>query len=186
MPTSVISDPLRNFKFHVIIPRSNAPVIGFPRFGFMNVSGLAIQNEVTPYREGGDNTTTRKLPGQSDFGPITFSRGVAFGTLDEMFWFKQIFSVIQGAGSGFAGQNFRSDFVVNVLDHPVTAGAGSGAPGQPSLVRAKFRVYNAWPMSIAWSDLDAGGSGVLVQQVTLAHEGFDFDLANDWLAYLPE
>lgn len=186
MPSAILSDPLRNFKFHVIIPRPNSAPMGYPRFGFMSVSGLAVQNEVTPYREGGDNTTTRKLPGQSDFGPLTLSRGMMFGTWDEIAWFQSIFSVVQGAGTGRTGDNFRSDFVINVLDHPVTVGAGSGAPGTPSAVRAKFTVYNAWPMSLAFSDLDAGGSGVLVQQMTLAHEGFTPSVANDYLNYLPE
>jgi hypothetical protein len=56
-----------------------------------------------------------------------------------------------------------------VLDHPVNG------PKVP--VKAIYRVYNAWPTAIAFSDLDAGANAVLMQQVTLAHEGFDHKLA---------
>lgn len=45
----------------------------------MAVSGLSITTEVIPYREGGMNTTTQKMPGQSDFSPLTLSRGLAAG-----------------------------------------------------------------------------------------------------------
>jgi phage tail-like protein len=47
--------------------------------GFMSASGLNITTEVIPYREGGMNTTTQKMPGQSDFAPITLSKGLIVG-----------------------------------------------------------------------------------------------------------
>jgi hypothetical protein len=31
---------------------------------------------------------------------------------------------------------------------------------------------------VAFSDLDAGANAIIVQQMTLAHEGFEFKLAN--------
>jgi len=40
-------------------------------------------------------------------------------------------------------------------------------------------VYNAWPTALAYSDLDAGANQLLIEQMTLAHEGFDFGLANN-------
>src|SRR5262252_11247081 len=98
------SDPLRNFRFLVTItsPNSTAVPTTIGRMGFMAVSGLAVNNEVIPYREGGNNTTTRKMPGQSDFGPLTLTRGfmaapIVIGTADigtgrdEIYkWFTQI------------------------------------------------------------------------------------------------
>ena len=44
---------------------------------------------------------------------------------------------------------------------------------------AWYRVYNAWPTALAYSDLDAGANQLLIEQMTLAHEGFDFDLASN-------
>jgi len=161
------TDPLRNFKFNVHIMHPN--IDGFASLGFMTVSGLNITTEVIPYREGGMNTTTQKMPGQSDFAPITLSQGVAVGKGPMWAWMKELFTVQQGTGTGAPGKDFRATVDIMVLDHPVTTNT---VP-----VKAIYRVYNAWPTSIAFSDLDAGANAVLMQQLSLAHEGFDFKLA---------
>lgn len=160
------SDPLRNFKFTVSIRH---PKAGFGQMGFMSVSGLNITTEVIPYREGGMNTTTQKMPGQSDFAPITLSRGLAVGEDAMMKWMRELFTVVQGRGTGDAGNDFRSTVDIAVKAHPVTKGK---VP-----TKAAFRVYNAWPTSVAFSDLDAGANAIVIQQMTLAHEGFEMLLA---------
>ncbi|MFE2101081.1 phage tail protein [Streptomyces sp. NPDC059468] len=165
----IATDPLRNFKFQVQI--QHPTLKNFARMGFMSVSGLNVTTEVIPYREGGMNTTTQKMPGQSDFAPITLSKGLAVGDTQMMDWMKQLFTVMQGQGYGKAGDNFRVNVDVYVLDHPVTSG------NTPA--KAGFRIYNAWPTAVAFSDLDAGANAIVVQQMTLAHEGFDFKLATD-------
>src|ERR1700691_3690146 len=141
------TDPLRNFKFVVTIqPPSGAAI----SMGFMSISGLNITVDVIAYREGGYNTTTQKMPGQADFSPITLSRGVAVGNTVDYTWMQQLFTVLQGTGSAGSGNNFRWQVLVQILDHPVTAATVS--------VKAEFLIYNAWPTSIAWSDLDAGAN----------------------------
>lgn len=162
------TDPLRNFKFNVNI--LHPTIKGFASLGFMTVSGLNVTTEVIPYREGGMNTTTQKMPGQSDFAPITLSQGVAVGSGPLWQWMQKLFTVMQGTGTGFPGEDFRATVDIMVLDHPVTT------PQVP--VKAIYRVYNAWPTSIAFSDLDAGANAVLMQQMSLAHEGFDMKLAS--------
>ena len=164
------TDPLRNFKFLVDIAHPTIPSFGGASMGFMSVSGLNITTEVIPYREGGMNTTTQKMPGQSDFAPITLSRGVIVGDAKMLDWMKQLFTVQQGTGFGGAAIDFRANMLIKVLDHPATVG--------PVPVKAIFKVYNAWPTAIAFSDLDAGANAILVQQMTLAHEGFDYNLAS--------
>lgn len=164
------TDPLRNFKFLVNIMHPGIP--GFASIGFMSLSGLNITTEVIPYREGGMNTTTQKMPGQSDFAPITMSKGLAVGDYHGITWMKELFTVIQGTGTGAAGSDFRHTVDVKVLDHPVTK--GSDIP-----VKAAYRIYNAWPTAIAWSDMDAGANAIVVQQMTMAHEGFDFKVARN-------
>lgn len=161
------TDPLRNFKFNVNIIHPN--ISGFATMGFMTVSGLNITTEVIPYREGGMNTTTQKMPGQSDFAPITLSQGVAVGAGPMWSWVQELFTVMQGTGTGDPGKDFRATVDIMVLDHPVTT------PLVP--VKAIYRVYNAWITSMAFSDLDAGANAVLMQQISLAHEGFDYRLA---------
>lgn len=165
----IATDPLRNFKFQVSISHPKK-AYGGAKLGFMSVSGLNITTEVIAYREGGMNTTTQKMPGQSDFAPITLSKGVIIGDQRMLDWMLQIFSVQQGAGTKASGADFRATMVINVMDHPVTMG--------PVPVKAAFKVFNAWPTAVAFSDLDAGANAILVQQMTLAHEGFQYKLAS--------
>lgn len=180
MTRPLASDPLRNFRFQVQINHPNIP--SFPRMGFMSVSGLSIANEVIPYREGGNNTTTRKMPGQSDFGPIAFGRGMmsapvvggggaGVGTSEAWDWFTQIFSVLEGQGNGKYGAEFRCSVDIDILHHPITKGPGSPLDPTPA-IKARIQVFNAWPMGLSWSDLDAGGNAVIIENLTLAHEGF--------------
>lgn len=179
-PQTARTDPLRNFKFQVQITktmRSTGTAL-LARAGFMSASGLGVNNEVIPYREGGFNTTTHKLPGQSDFPPIQFQRGLfdkggaGHGSWE---WFKELFFYLQGQGSGPVGNNFRTNIIIRVLDHPVTKGGPTNpalnTPG--GLTKAAFKVYNAWPSTLQFSDLDAGGNAILVEQMTLVHEGIE-------------
>ena len=162
------TDPLRNFKFIVKIHHNDALL----SMGFMSVSGLNITTEVIPYRQGGYNTTTQKMPGQSDFSPITLSKGLMVGDSAPMAWMQQLFTVQQGTGGGKPGADFRTTVDILVLEHPVTG------PNNP--ISAWFKVFNAWPTSIAFSDLDAGANAVIVNQMTLAHEGFGFTITDKY------
>jgi phage tail-like protein len=177
------SDPLRNFRFQVNINHPKIPTMA--RMGFMAVSGLSVNNEVIPYREGGNNTTTRKMPGQSDFGPLTFTRGfmaapvangnsvvTGVGTNEIYKWFSQIFSVSVGKGFGGPTVDFRVGVTIDVLEHPITATGYAAGIDNPPPIKARFFVYNAWPMNYSFSDLEAGGNAVFIETLTLAHEGF--------------
>lgn len=169
------TDPLRNFKFQVEIPHVvpapyNRPI----RLGFMAASGLASTTEPISYREGGDNTTPRKMPGQSDFPPISLTRGMVGSAIDKTLlwqWYREIFFVVQGQGlNPGPSHDFRSDIYIRVLHHPVTRGTPQ--------VAASWKAYNCWPSALAFSDLDAGGNGVMVTNLTLMNEGFDHATAN--------
>lgn len=164
------SDPLRNFKFQVTIRPNSGPAV---TLGFMSVSGLNMTVDVIAYREGAYNTTTQKMPGQADFSPITMSRGVAVTAQSaaNWAWMKELFTVMQGTGSNNGTTDFRAMIDVQVLAHPVTTSSVN--------IGAWFRIYNAWPTALAYSDLDAGANQLLIEQMTLAHEGFDFDLATN-------
>lgn len=171
------TDPLRNFKFLVYI---NHPIAGGAynpyRLGFSSVSGISAQTQPITYREGGDNTTTRKMPGQTDFPPLMFRRGLAPAqAVTEMAWMREIFFVKAGGGLNNGSVDFRTDILVDVLDHPVTQGQVTmltlGAIN-PS-VRVSFKFYNCWISQLSYSDLEAGGNGILVTQMEIMHEGFD-------------
>jgi len=166
------SDPLRSFKFRVTF--GNASTYGLGGMGFMSVSGLGnINIDVIPYREGGYNTTPHKLPGQADFPPVTFSRGLCVGDNGFMKWMTDLFDYVNGEGTtvGDSTNDFRGTIQVDVLSHPVKGGVG--------VPMASFILYNAWPSAISFTDLDAGAQSVVVQSMTIVHEGFRFQVADN-------
>lgn len=190
MARATASDPIRNFKFQVtIVPTGgtttggagglsrNAPAL--PKLGFSVMSGISVQNEMVGYREGGMNTHTHKLVGQSDFAPVTFSRGVFFDQPDMWRWQEFIHSWNQAdSGSRAEDNDYRCDITVKVFDHPTSAGnyqeAGNVDKANLDLGAAKLgiKLFNCWPGAYALSDLSAGESGIMIQQLTVHHEGF--------------
>jgi len=174
--SSPATDPLRNFKFQVILTPLNATGAGGGgtsiTLGFMTVQGLAANIDSIPYREGNMNTVTQQMPGQTSFNPITLSHGVICGQTGgplEVNMLQQIFTVNQGSGTQAPGMNFRYKADIQVLDHPVTT--------QDAPVKAWFIVHNAWTTAFAWGDLDAGANQTLVAQLSMVHEGFDVSYA---------
>ena len=182
-----VRDPLRNFVFDVSFVGSTAGTTSLARrfatLGFVSVSGQGITTEMIPYREGGDNTITRKLPGQSDVGPLQLIKGVFRknpGTgqqadLSPQYeWFKRVFSVMWGNGTMPWGGEFRMDCVVRVMRHPTTYWQ-KGAQGDPNFRKTAGMMthyFNCWPGQIQWNDLNAGDNSVMVETMTLHHEGF--------------
>lgn len=198
MARSTKSDPLRNFKFRVTI----APSAGLGQavggtslisgLGFAVVSGLSVQNELIAYREGGNNTHPLKLIGQSDFAPVTFSKGVYANEAQLYKWQSFMHSWSQGAGSQTVGagtstsgnNDYRADITVVVYDHPVSAG-GFDTPGQlknnnfsAGVPKLGYKLFNCWPASYSMTDLNAGDSSILIQQLVVNHEGFHILFSN--------
>jgi phage tail-like protein len=148
--------------------------------GFTSVSGLAVTTDSIPYREGGYNTTVHQIPGQTSFTPLTLQRGVILGSKQNWDWMKQLFATVQAGGSTLAtGKNFRCDLEIAVLNHPVPSSGADVNTGTATAakdeVAMRFKVYNAWPTTVAYSDLNAGDNALYVEQMTLVHEGFDLN-----------
>jgi phage tail-like protein len=106
-------DPLRNFKFRVDFIGNTGVSDPFRlQAGFISVSGLGIQTDMIPYREGGDNTITRKMPGQSDVGPLQLVRGLFMLPNSPQYeWFLRVFAVNWGNGN----TKFNDDFRCNAI-----------------------------------------------------------------------
>jgi len=163
---------------------TNGDSRGIARFGFMSQSGLGISIEPLTYREGGDNVTTRKMPGQADFNPITLSRGLFASDNDNWLWMTNLFTAMYGGGvnpvNGAAPQDFRTTMYINILQHPNNTSQAASGPtyetsytNQSNIVAISFRLYSAWIGSLAYSDMDAGGNAVAVEQMSINYEGFD-------------
>lgn len=200
MASTLRTDPLRNFKFRVqILPKNGSGNLttvlnDIGELGFAQVSGISVTNEIITYREGGMNTHPHKMVAQSDFAPVSFARG-AFAGQDQLWkWQKFLHAWLNGGVSGESGLamgdgNYRCDIIVKVYDHPHTAsevpggqslkyqydGAEQNQPIVPGSVKFQFKLYNAWPGAYSLTDLNAGDNGILIQSMTVHHEGFYVD-----------
>ena len=200
------TDPLRNFKFRVqIVPQPDSGLVGMAasigNLGFAQMSGIAVTNEVIPYREGGMNTHPHKMVGQSDFAPVSLARGVFPDSGGKSLSKGQEFMhTWQGGQSGGAdpserggnerNSEYRCTINVWVYDHQVTSGnyqyntdPSAGVAGVDLPPKLSISLYNAWPGSFSISDLNAGDNGILIQQLQLHHEGFSMAWGDDIPAY---
>ena len=177
------SDPTRNFRFLVEFQpydATNNPMRTV-NFGFTSVAGLSMAVEAISYREGGMNTTLHQIPGQASFSPLTLTRGIHLGNNQAWLWIRRLFAAIGPSSgvSGYPSYQFRSSVTVHVLQHPVKMAPDenpyyeSQAASRNDPVAISFRAYNAWPSSLSYSDLNAGDNAIMVEQMTLVHEGLD-------------
>ena len=176
--SSLNTDPIRNFRFLVSFsPADSNLAIGTATFGFTQVSGLTVTTESIPYREGGYNTNVHQIPGQTSFSPLTMTRGVVFGSSQNWNWMKRLFDIAGSTPS--AATDFRTTINISVLKHPAQQlGVQSGSAA--SNVAMRFKVYNAWVTSVAYSDLNAGDNALMVEQMTVVHEGFEMEMADKY------
>jgi phage tail-like protein len=149
------SNPLSGFRFAVSFGDASlgaaalAPGGVLPaQIGFSEVSGLGATLEAFPYAEGGRNDTTLKFPTRTDFGNITFRRGVALD-LSLALWFYRV-------SSGSFGMR-RSALIAHLDDR-----------GDTALV---WYIHRAFPVAYTGPTWDAGQNTVAVESLELAHEG---------------
>lgn len=189
MATATRTDPLRNFKFQVQIVPPSGPLNKFTpnigKLGFSSMSQLSVTNDLLAYREGGMNTHTHKMVGLSDFGAISFIRGV-FAEGDELWRWQQFIHAWEGGvPNGSTGINaqsdYRCDIVVRVYDHPTTSNSYTYSNGEslnsdgnnkPGNVKMAMKLFRCWPGVFSLGALSAGDSGLMVQELTVHHEGF--------------
>lgn len=182
--STIQTDPLRNFRFIVDFTTTEGATVDAPlKFsgGFTSVSGLSVSTNAIGYREGGMNTTLHQIPGMTSFSPITLTRGVIYGQDQSINWMKSLFAAVSGEGVPLtAGQTFRCNLTIYVLDHPmVGAPLLDGDVISDKAYKMKINVYNAFITTLNFTDLNAQGNEVMMETITLAHEGLSFTLAAD-------
>lgn len=202
MARTTLTDPLRNFKFRVNIQPIGGSGLenivgtgtdsGF-KVGFSVVSGISVQNEMIAYREGGMNTHPHKMVGQSDYGPVTFTRGV-FAQQDALWNWQQFLHQWSGGGLSDNEQtnnDYRCNISVAIYDHPTsdqeynkTPNVTGGESIDPQKIKLGYHLYNCWPSSYALGDLNAGDSSILIQQLVVHHEGFEMYWSDEQLSQL--
>jgi phage tail-like protein len=142
MATAAIPDPYNNFNFLVEID-------GIARAAFHECSGFDSTVDVIDHREGGENTTLRKLPGLTKYSNIVLKRGI---TDDRQLydWHRRI---VRGALE-------RKNGSIVLLDRR----------GQEV---ARWNFVRAWPSKWDGPDLSAEGNDVAIETLELAHEGVE-------------
>ena len=170
--SSLATDPLRNSKFIAEFTPKDSTAFGVAitttTVGFTSITGLGINTQSIPYREGGYNTTIHQMPGMTTFTPITFQHGAVSGSTQGIKWMRGLFAAAAGEGISVAASDFRCDVVIHVLDHPATSLESIDLGTQSKMT---FRVHNAWITTLQYSDLNAGDQNILFEQMTLVHEG---------------
>jgi len=171
--SSIATDPLRNFKFIAEFSPSNTSVFDAAitptvAAGFTSITGLGINTQSIPYREGGYNTTIHQIPGMTTFTPITFQHGTLTSNLQGIKWMRGLFAAAAGEGVALGGKDFRCNVDIYVLDHPAQIG---DTDDMVTKAKMHFKVHNAWITTLQYSDLNAGDQNILFEQMTLVHEG---------------
>ena len=111
---------------------------------------LAQRDPLVEYqREGGDNTTVRKLPGKTTYSDITLKWGLTDSR--ELYeWYRQVIK----------GNVQRKNGSIIVLD----------LDGQEKI---RWNFFHAWPAKWDGPDMSAKGNDVSIETLELAHEGIE-------------
>ncbi len=134
-------DPYLGMRFRV-------EVDGLQVGGFSEVSGLAVQVEVTSYREGGENLFEHRLPGPVSYpGNIVLRHGLTDATV---FW--------DWLGQVALGVVIRRNLTITLL----------GLDGEPAVL---WDCRQAFPVRWSGPELDAGAASAAFETIELAHHG---------------
>lgn len=146
-------DPYRNFKFRV--KWDNEYVAGLNK-----CSALKRTTEMVEWREGGDPSHGRKLPGKTSYDAITLEQGVTHDTRFEE-WANLVNNFEGDALMSL--RNFRKDVTIEVYN-------------LQGVVVMAYNVYRCWVSEYqALPELDAGGNAVMIRTIKLENEGWDRD-----------
>jgi phage tail-like protein len=156
-------DPYKNFKFRV---KWDGRYVA----GVSKVSPLKRTTEVVKHRDGGDESSSRKSPGRTEFDAITLERGVTHDLEFEQ-WANKVWDYSNAqAGPDQRTQevsldSFRKDIFIDVFNEA----------GQKVL---SYQIYRCWVSEYqSISDLDANANAVAIQHIKLENEGWIRDVS---------
>ena len=138
-------DPYRNYKFRV---KWDGRLVA----GITHVSGLKRVTEVVEYRDGSGGSS-QKLPGRTNYEPITLERGITHDLAFEV-WAKQVVDVRNPP------LKFRKEVRIEVYS-------------KSGVLMLAYDVHRCWPSEfVALSSLDFDERR-LFQSLTLENEGWE-------------
>jgi phage tail-like protein len=149
-------DPYKNFKFRV---KWDGKYVA----GISKVSTLKRTTEVVKHRVGGDESSSRKSPGRTEYEAVTLERGVTHDVEFER-WANKVWDYTNAqaelADREVSLKDFRKDLMIEVFNEA----------GQKVLA---YQVFRAWVSEYqALPDLDANANAVAIQHIKLENEGW--------------
>jgi len=146
-------DPYRNFNFRI---KFGTDVVAACR----KMSALNVSVHMTPFRAGDSVTSmNEKLPGRTEHDDVTFEAGVTDDRLFEI-WARQLADQ-EAVPTRLQDPQFRREVTIDVMDLD-----------RVTVVRT-YVLHRAWVSKyVAMSDLAGDGNDVLIESLTVTHEGW--------------
>jgi phage tail-like protein len=145
-------DPYKNFKFRV---KWDGRYVA----GISKVSGLKRTTDLVEHREGGDPSTSRKMPARTKYDAITLERGVTHDLEFEQ-WANKVWNNGALPDSEVSLADFRKDITIELHNEA----------GQLAIA---YNVFRCWVSEYqALPDLDANAGAVAIQHIKLENEGW--------------
>ncbi len=132
-------DPYKNFRFLVEID-------GIVQAGFSECSGFGSDVEVVEYREGGEPSTVRKLPGKVSYPDISLK----WGKTDSRELYDWHLAAVTGTIERKNGSIILQDDVGSEI--------------------GRWNFFEAWPSKWEGPSLNATGNEVAIESLTVACE----------------
>lgn len=132
-------DPLKNFRYVLEIQ-------GITQAGFSECTGFGSSVEVVEYREGGDPSFVRKLPGKNSFPDITLKWGLTDSR-----------ELYDWHATALAGKVERKDGSIILRDDA----------GQD---KVRWNFFGGWMSKYDAADLNAKGNEVAIETATISVE----------------
>ena len=140
--------PLPSFHFQV--------EWGGTKIGFSKIKNLAMRTNVIENRHGASpEYITSKQPGDQTYENFFLERTVFNGDNEFYDWWKETKFLQEGESTGSI---FRRDITISLLNEN----------HEPIIV---WKIKNAMPVRLSWSDLDAKGNDLLTETLEVACEG---------------
>jgi phage tail-like protein len=141
-------DPFRAYNFKLSINN-------ITEAHFTEVSGLGVRIERISYREAGNNSIVRAIPGRVAYSAVTLRFGLS-GSGEMWEW---LMTAVQGKVR-------RRNVSIIMLD----------PAGETEVLR--WNLDNAWPEEWHGAPLDAMSRELAIETLVLAHEGLKRERAN--------
>ncbi len=121
---------------------------------FQEVSGLQVEIETEPFKEGGENRFTHILPVRTKYGNVTLKRGMTPATTELIDWCKKAIERFE----------FKLADVVITLEN------------DEGKALAIWSLVRAYPVKWTFSNLDAAKSEFMFETLVLSYAYFEFKI----------